>query len=75
MLHYGMREFLDDATIRQVMSALSRKRRRGTIPCELCGKPMVDVIVSRQRFCSNRCTVRAFRQRHAAVDEPSPPPN
>lgn len=69
-----MRDYLDDATLKKVMGALSRKRRRGTKPCEECGTLMENVLLSRQRFCSNKCTVAAWRKRKAAPTPPAAPP-
>jgi hypothetical protein len=62
-----MKDYLTAEQIRALMTRLSRQRRRVDAVCEVCGAPIPGA-TTRRRYCSNRCAVRAHRQRRRAVE-------
>jgi hypothetical protein len=54
--------------VRAYFSAASARRLRSDRPCENCGAIMRNAIMKR-RFCSNRCSQVAKRQRQRAARE------
>jgi formamidopyrimidine-DNA glycosylase len=69
----GGSDALDNLRVTHVRCNRSRARiyPRESKPCETCGVNIPNAL-TRQRYCSSRCTVKAWRQRKAA-HTPTPP--
>lgn len=61
---------MDEDQLREAARAFGRlnaaKRRIVELTCAVCGTPIAGTL--KRRYCSNRCAVRAFRQRQAAAE-------
>jgi len=66
-----MQDSPSDEQVRAVMRALSHRRKRETRPCATCGSLMENVL-PHKRYCSNRCTVKAWRQRQQTARNSQP---
>jgi len=62
-----LREHLREA-MRQVAKEVAARRRRVKGSCVICGQEFEGL--TRRMYCSNRCAVRAYRQRR----KKAPPP-
>ncbi len=51
--------------VRAFFSAASARRQRVDKVCEQCGTPMPGALRAK-RYCSNACTIRAYRKRQRA---------
>jgi len=57
--------------MRAFYSEASRRRRRVRVPCVVCGAEIEGT--TRRRYCSARCSQRAYRERRGEVLAPMAP--
>jgi hypothetical protein len=60
---------MSDTEATEFARGLAARRKRVATRCAVCGAELVDV-TTRRRFCSNRCAVRAHRQRQRDQEAP-----